>query len=130
LPFYFTRASSLFCPREFVIGHSATTPQHAIPIRLAAFISFRTPRSAFRIRMIPREILKKIRQIAIGTNRPVSETLVHFGAGERARRGRSQRRPRRWLPVARGQTDSLARRRTGLRAGEPPGTRAGCAPRD
>jgi len=62
----------------------------------SAFISFRTPRSAFRIRMIPREILKKIRQIEIRTNRPVSETLVHFGSGERARPGRSQRRPRRW----------------------------------
>ena len=80
--------------------------------------------------MIPREILKKIRQIAIGTNRPVSETLVHFGAGERARRGRSQRRPRRWLRVARGQTDSLAPRRNVRREGAPNGSRGGRAPRD
>src|SRR5207247_7491756 len=84
---------------------------------------FRTPRSAFRIRMIPREILKKIRQIEIRTNRPVSETLVHFGAGERARLGRSQRRPRRWLRVARGQTDSLAPRRNVRREGAPNGSR-------
>src|SRR5437667_7037021 len=34
------------------------------------------PHSAFRIRMIPREILKKIRQIEIRTNRLVSETLA------------------------------------------------------
>jgi len=80
--------------------------------------------------MIPREILKKIRQIEIRTNRPVSETLVHFGAGERARRGRSQRRPRRWLRVARVQTDSLVRRRNVRREGAPNGSRGGRAPRD
>ena len=40
--------------------------------------------------MIPREILKKIRQIELRTNRIVIEF-----AGERARPGRSRRRPRR-----------------------------------
>ena len=38
--------------------------------------SFRTPHSALRTPMIPREILKKIRQIEIRTNRLVSETLA------------------------------------------------------
>ncbi len=38
--------------------------------------SFYTPHSVFRIGMIPREILKKIRQIEIRTNRLVSETLA------------------------------------------------------
>ena len=41
--------------------------------------------------MIPREILKKIRQIELRTNRIVTEFV-----GESARLGRSQRRPRRW----------------------------------
>ena len=53
--------------------------------------------------MIPREIHKNIRQIEIRTDRIVTEL-----AGERARLGRSQRRPRRWPRVARVQTDSLA----------------------
>src|SRR6516165_8328220 len=38
--------------------------------------AFRTPHSAFYTRMIPREILKKIRQIELRTNRLVSETLA------------------------------------------------------
>jgi uncharacterized protein (DUF58 family) len=37
---------------------------------------FRVPRSALRVVMIPREILKKIRQIEIRTNRIVTETLA------------------------------------------------------
>jgi len=38
--------------------------------------SFRVPHSAFRIAMIPRELLKKIRQIEIRTNRLVTESLA------------------------------------------------------
>ena len=75
--------------------------------------------------MISREILKKVRQIEIRTNRTVTEL-----AGERARLGRSQRRPRRWLRVARVQTDSLAPRRNVRREGAPNRSRGGCAPGD
>ena len=75
--------------------------------------------------MIPRRILKNVRQIEIRTNRTVTEL-----AGERARLGRSQRRPRRWLRVARVQTDSLAPRRNVRREGAPNRSRGGCAPRD
>ena len=75
--------------------------------------------------MIPREIHKNIRQIEIRTDRIVTEL-----AGERARLGRSQRRPRRWPRVARMQTDSLAPRPNVRREGAPNGSRGGCAPRD
>src|SRR5437660_11490956 len=75
--------------------------------------------------MIPREIHKNIRQIEIRTDRIVTEL-----AGERARLGRSQRRPRRWPRVARVQTDSLAPRPNVRREGAPNGSRGGCAPRD
>src|SRR5213082_2179167 len=75
--------------------------------------------------MIPRDILKKIRQIEIRTNRTVTEL-----AGERARLGRNQRRPRRWLRVARVQTDSLVPRPNVRREGAPNRSRGGCAPRD
>ena len=75
--------------------------------------------------MIHREILKKVLQIEIRTNRLVSEF-----PRERARLGRSQRRPRRWLRVARVQTDSLAPRRNVRREGAPNGSRGGRAPRD
>ena len=75
--------------------------------------------------MILREILKNVRPIEIRMNRTVTEL-----AGERARPGRSQRRPRRWLRVARGQTDSLAPRRNVRREGAPNGSRGGRAPRD
>ena len=75
--------------------------------------------------MISREILKKVRQIEIRTNRTVTEL-----AGERARLGRNQRRPRRWLRVARVQTDSLAPRRNVRREGAPNRSRGDCAPRN
>jgi hypothetical protein len=76
--------------------------------------------------MIPREILKKIRQIELRTNRIVIEF-----AGERARPGRSQRRPRRWsLRDVRGQTDSPIPPRKVRREGAPNGSRGGCAPRE
>ncbi len=55
LLFCFTRASKVFPPRAFIICHST-------------FILFPV--------MIPREILKKIRQIEIRTNRIVTETLA------------------------------------------------------
>ena len=81
--------------------------------------------------MIPREILKKFHQIEIRTNHLVSETLADSCAGERARPGRSQRRPRRWpLRGARVQTDSLAPRRNVRREGAPNGSRGGRATRD
>ena len=74
--------------------------------------------------MIPREILKKIRQIELRTNRIVT------ASGERARPGRSQRRPRRWH----GRTETtrtfptvVARRVR--RGGAPNDSRGGCAPR-
>jgi hypothetical protein len=74
--------------------------------------------------MIPREILKKIRQIEIRTNR-----VVTGFAGEHARPGRSQRRPRRWLfRDARGQTDSSLPPQKVRREGAPNGSRGGCAP--
>ena len=74
--------------------------------------------------MILREILRRIPRIEIRTNR-----LMTGLAGERARPERSQRRPRRWLRVARGQTDSLAPRRNVRREGAPNRSRGGCAPR-
>ena len=43
--------------------------------RITRYVS-RPPRSAFCASMIPREILKKIRQIELRTNRLVSETLA------------------------------------------------------
>src|SRR5437773_203037 len=100
----------------------------AVPATPHAAARCDPPASPPRLPSIPREIFKKIRQIAIRTNRPVSETLVHFGAGERARLGRSQRRPRRWLRVARVQTDSLAPRRNVRREGAPNGSRGGGRP--
>src|SRR5207302_1417749 len=76
--------------------------------------------------MIPREIHKNIRQIEIRTDRVVTEL-----AGERARLGRSQRRPRRWpLRGARGQTDSLVPGPNVRCEGAPNRSRGGCAPRD
>jgi hypothetical protein len=81
--------------------------------------------------MIPREILKKIRQIEIRTNRVVTESLAVFRNGERARPGRSQRRPRRWpLRGARVQTDSVVPPQKVRREGAPNGSRGGCAPRE
>src|SRR5947207_7480792 len=80
--------------------------------------------------MIRGEIFKSIPQIENRTNRPVAETLANFGSGERARLGRSQRRPRRWLRVARVQTDSLRPRRNVRREGAPNRSRGGCAPGD
>src|SRR5205823_1203134 len=90
------RANRFACPPGQMFGARArrtAAEAAALPV---------IPHSAFRIHMIPREILKKIRQIEIRTNRTVTEL-----AGERARLGRSQRRPRRWPRVARVQTDSL-----------------------
>jgi hypothetical protein len=74
--------------------------------------------------MIPREILKKIRQIEIRTNRIVIEFV-----GERARLGRSQRRPRRWhgrTEDSRTFPTTVARR--ARREGVPNRSRGGCAP--
>lgn len=51
---------------QFALQSSRKWPVH----------SFRTPQFTVHIRMIPREILKKIRQIEIRTNRLVSETLA------------------------------------------------------
>src|SRR5256886_5018029 len=75
--------------------------------------------------MILREILKNVRPIEIRMNRTVTEL-----AGERARPGRSQRRPRRWLRVARVQTDTPAVQRNVRREGAPNRSRGGCAPRN
>ena len=74
--------------------------------------------------MIPREILKKIRQIELCTNRIVTETV-----GERACPGCSQRRPRRWhgrKETARTFPTSVARNVRG--EGAPNGSRGGYAP--
>lgn len=74
--------------------------------------------------MIPREILKKIRQIELRTNRIVTELF-----GERARPGRSQRRPRRWhgrTEIPRAFPTNVARRVR--REGAPNRSRGGCAP--
>ena len=80
--------------------------------------------------MIRDEIFKSIPQIENRTNRPLAETLANFGSGERACLGRSQRRPRRRLRVARVRTDSLVRRRNVRREGAPNGRGGGRAPRD
>jgi len=73
--------------------------------------------------MIPRDILKKIRQIEIRTN------LVVTGSGERTRPGCSQRRPRRWpLRGARVPTNSVVLPRNVRREGAPNRSRGGCAP--
>jgi len=51
-------------------------PQHPHASGISPSELFRTPHSALRVFMIPREILKKIRQIEIRTNRIVTETLA------------------------------------------------------
>src|ERR1700679_2956210 len=74
--------------------------------------------------MIPREILNKIRQIELRTNRLVSESL-----GERARLGRSQRRPRRWHERTRdSRAFSNLLAHEGRREREPNGSRDGGVP--
>jgi hypothetical protein len=73
--------------------------------------------------MIPREILKKIRQIELRTNRLVT------GLGERARLGRSQRRPRRWHErMGTSRTFPAVITRVVRREGASNGSRGGCAP--
>src|SRR6266513_5095623 len=114
------RANRFACPPAKCSARGRAEPQ---PRRLRS-PPFRTPNSAFRIPMIPREILKNVLQSEIRTNRIAAEL-----AGERARLGRSQRRPRRWLGVARVQTDSLVPRPNVRREGAPNRSRGGCAPR-
>ncbi len=55
--------------------HSANLPLpnlHASDKWVLVLVSLRSPHSALQVRMIPREILKKIRQIELRTNRIVN----------------------------------------------------------
>ena len=75
--------------------------------------------------MIPRESLNKNRQSEVRTEHIATES------GERARPGRSQRRPRRWfLRGTREQTNSVVLPRNVRREGAPNRSRGGCAPHE
>ena len=67
----FRRGQSADLFQNFCRAHDGNLPQ---PNRQARGFSLFIPHSTFRALMIPREILKKIRQIELRTNRLVSET--------------------------------------------------------